>query len=289
MECSFCGSELIDIVFVGEVHKVDHTFGPFDLARCRHCGSLCTLNAPTPARLASFYRDYHLHRPNWYNAASANGALDAQYSFYARYTANALASSNDEWVDIGSGHGEVANLLSDYRPSSRGAAVDIGERSAGLSSKVEYYPRDLNAEGWATQLGRQFDMVFSVAVWEHVRSPLSFATECLSLVRSGGTLLLIAPDYGSVAATLLGRRWPYFEPGEHLSIPSRLGAVDCLKLAAGSLGHSDARVRSRSLWVGYSASYLFSVLGMRAIANMIPPKIAVPLPTGILVATVDLA
>ena len=289
MECSFCGSESIDIVFVGEVHKVDHSFGPFDLTRCRHCGSLCTSNAPTPARLASFYRDYHLHRPDWYNAASVNGALDAQYAFYARYVANAFASPNDEWVDIGSGHGEVANLLSDYRPSSSGAAVDIGERPAELSPKVDYYPCDLNAEGWARQLGRQFDVVFSVAVWEHVRSPLSFATECLSLVRSGGTLLLVAPDYGSVAAKLLGRRWPYFEPGEHLSIPSRRGATDCLKLAAGALGHSDIRVRSRSLWVGYSASYLFSVLGMRAIANMIPPKIAVPLPTGILVATVDLA
>ena len=287
MECSFCGSERLDITHVGQMHKVDPSFGPFDMARCRQCGSLSTVNPPSRERLATFYRDYHLHRPHWYNAASANGALDAQYASYALRIANALARPDADWVDVGSGHGEVANLLAQYRPASRGTAIDIGDRSESLLAGIANEARDLNAEGWGTGFGRQFDIVFSVAVWEHVLSPTAFAAECLSLVRPGGTLLLITPDYGSAAAKALGQRWPYFEPGEHISIPTKSGADACLRGAAKKLDLSNVSVRSSSLWVAYSVSYLFSVLGLRSVASVLPPRLAAPVPTGILIATAN--
>ena len=43
---------------------------------------------------------------------------------------------------------------------------------------------------------------------------------------------MICPDYGSFARRALGRAWAYFEPGEHLSIPTREGALACVRRAA---------------------------------------------------------
>ena len=47
---------------------------------------------------------------------------------------------------------------------------------------------------------------------------------------------MICPDYGSFARRALGRAWAYFEPGEHLSIPTREGALACVRRAATELG-----------------------------------------------------
>ena len=137
-------------------------------------------------------------------------------------------------------------------------------------------------------MGRQFDLVFSVAVWEHVLAPVDFARECLSLVAPSGSLVLIAPDNGSLAARVLGRRWPYFEPGEHIFIPTRRGARDCLSRAADALGlrGNAVEIVVRPLLVGYSLRYLTKVLRLERLSSLIPPSVAAPLPTGILLARV---
>lgn len=185
MKCQYCASHLTHVVHHNERHKVDKSFGPFDLFECRSCGSLGTAEPPSPERLAQFYRGYDEFRPQWYNAAAAEGALAAQYNFYARFLAR-YVSARQSWVDIGAGHGEVANLLSQIRAHAPGQAIDIGDRPPALASEVGYDSIDLNAPDWVTAVGRQFDCVFSVAVWEHVLSPADFAREALSLVAPGG-------------------------------------------------------------------------------------------------------
>lgn len=288
MKCQYCASHLTHVVHHNERHKVDKSFGPFDLFECRSCGSLGTAEPPSPERLAQFYRGYDEFRPQWYNAAAAEGALAAQYNFYARFLAR-YVSARQSWVDIGAGHGEVANLLSQIRAHAPGQAIDIGDRPPALASEVGYDSIDLNAPDWVTAVGRQFDCVFSVAVWEHVLSPADFAREALSLVAPGGRLTLICPDYGSLARRALNRSWPYFEPGEHISIPTRAGAKACLEKACANLGLHDARIRAAPLNVGYSLRYLFNVLRLRPLAALIPPGLSTPLPTGILAATVERA
>jgi hypothetical protein len=143
----------------------------------------------------------------------------------------------------------------------------------------------MNARDWVGAVGgAKFDYVFSVAVWEHVLDPYVFASECLSLVGDGGTLVMICPDYGSLARRLFGRRWPYFEPGEHLSIPTQIGATACIKRAAYERGYGRAEIRvsTSSLWVGYSIKYLLNVLGLDVAARFVPSALSAPLPTGIL-------
>lgn len=241
-----------------------------------------TENPPTAERLNEFYRRYDEFRPAWYRSGAASGALAAQYKFYADYVSRSIKGS---WADVGAGHGEVANILATQNPI--GCAIDIGTRPDSLSPSLAYKSIDMNEPGWGRQVGRQFDSVFSVAVWEHVLAPEVFARECLSLLAPSGCLTLVCPDYGSAARKMLGQNWPYFEPGEHISIPSREGARRCLCRAMEELGIAGA-VNVARLNVGYSLKYLFNVLRMRPIAAFIPAGLAAPLPTGILSARVEL-
>ena len=281
--CCFCGSEQVRSAFHDAYHKVDKSFGPFTLFTCRQCGSLGTANAPSVARLAEFYQHYDQSRPEWYRSASASGALSPQYSFYARLVSDAMQVTSS-WLDVGCGHGEVANAVVQSHPN--GMAIDIQERPESLASEVCYAPVDLNRSGWAGGLEDRFDHVFSIAVWEHVLSPSDFAKQCLSLVAPGGTLSLITPDYCSAARRILRRFWPYFQPGEHISIPSSLGAKVCITTAADELGINISAAKVEPLRVRYSIRYLFDVMRLSRISSVVPPSLATPVPTGILLATV---
>lgn len=289
IQCSMCTSSNVRINYRNVFHKVDKSFGPFDLFLCGECGSMGTANPPSAERLAKFYQHYDEHRPVWYNAGAASEALAAQYRFYAKFLSGHMPEQSKTWVDIGAGHGEVAQILKALRPETRGILLDIGERPPGLAESLEHKAIDLNQRGWLAAVGRKFDFVYSVAVWEHVVSPIEFAEEALSLVAPGGKLILITPDNGSLARRVLGTRWPYFEPGEHLTIASRSGADACIRISAGNIGLpiSQLKIQSIPLHVQYSISYLFRVLRLDAIAKFVPVLWSAPLPTGILCTIVE--
>lgn len=282
VECSFCRSPKLDTRYTDVRHKIDAAFGPFDLYECGTCGSMGTRNPPTPDRLAEFYRKYEEFRPDWYLAASKSGALSAQYKFYADFVSRQFAGHS--WVDVGAGHGEISSILA--RKHADGVAVDIGPRPKSLDESVHYMSVDMNEENWHRQINRVFDTVFSVAVWEHVIQPGQFARECLQLVGRKGRLIIICPDYGSFARKVLNRSWPYFEPGEHISVPSKIGARHCIQREAAILG-LDVNIEVKNLNVGYSIQYLLQVLRLRSMAKLFPPEIAAPMPTGVLTAIVS--
>ena len=288
--CPYCGSGALVVAYRAVSHKVDRAFGPFDLFMCGECGSLGTANPPNRARLADFYGRYAGHRPKWYNAAAADNSLSAQYRFYADFVGRHLPRPDAVWADIGAGHGEVASRLAKAFSSSTGYAIDIGGRPPALSQQIQYISADLNDKKWSMAIEERFDLVYAVAVVEHVLTPLDFVAECLSLLRPNGRLVLIAPDNGSLASKLLGVRWPYFEPGEHLSVPTRRGAVACLNRAAEQAGIAGlTEISAHPLWVGYSLRYLAEVLRARPLARIIPPQVALPLPTGILATVLQRA
>ena len=102
---------------------------------------------------------------------------------------------------------------------------------------------------------------------------------------------MVTPDFGAVAARLLKKNWPYYQPGEHLSVPTLVGADMCVRRAGHEIGYSDRQfeVRSRPIWVGYSVSYLLQVLRLKPLARLMPVALTAPLPTGVLSTTVKIA
>jgi SAM-dependent methyltransferase len=212
----------------------------------------------------------------------------AWYERAARRAARAAALKRNDtfnWLDIGAGAGEIGEMINRAFPGARGTSVDWHNRPAALAAGVRHswVACDLNAKGFAAAIGEQADLVIAISVWEHVRQPLQFARELLALVKPGGTLYLVCPDYGSAASRLLKRGWPFWIPGEHLNVPTQRGARLCIERAA-SKNEIRGTTFVRSVAVPYPLAYVYSYLGMPKLARWLRLIPAVPLPVGALEA-----
>jgi 2-polyprenyl-3-methyl-5-hydroxy-6-metoxy-1,4-benzoquinol methylase len=291
LNCPYCGSVQATVRFVDQFHPVDRCFGPFSFAQCDECGSGFTVNPPSRERLAEFYRNYELRRLEWFKKGREYDGRNAQYDFYARTIARAASKEVKSWIDIGAGAGEVANALSRQWPSARGLAVDIPARPNSLDREVSYRQADINARAWTDGFGK-FDLLYSIAVVEHVADPYALTKAVLSLAAPGATVVVIGPNFRSMASRLLGRRWPLFLPGEHLTMPSLRGMTLCVQRAAKELAIEDRLldVAVSPLHIRYSVRYTLSVVGMMSgLLKFIPPKVSFPTPAGALCAIVKLA
>lgn len=74
-----------------------------------------------------------------------------------------------------------------------------------------------------------FDVVTSWDVIEHLEDPLGALTRLRELLKPGGCLFLSTPDAGSGMAKLLGSRWYYLDPIQHLNLFSFKNLSLCLQ------------------------------------------------------------
>ena len=81
--------------------------------------------------------------------------------------------------------------------------ADYARRTYGLDVRDGILDRGMFPNG-------SFDMVTLWDVIEHVPQPHEVLTLAFDLLKPGGVLLVNFPDVGSVAARLLGRRWPFW-------------------------------------------------------------------------------
>jgi SAM-dependent methyltransferase len=130
-------------------------------------------------------------------------------------------------ADIVAGEGFLAASILNRSSCSveKLTCVDYHELPSGKENlldggKLEWLQRDLSMD-WG--LGNSFDRIFCIAVLEHVIDPSKLVKSLVASVKSGGKIHLLAPAADSFFSALLGDKWPYHIPGEHLSIPSLEG------------------------------------------------------------------
>jgi SAM-dependent methyltransferase len=69
--------------------------------------------------------------------------------------------------------------------------------------------------------GDPFDCAACIHVIEHVYHPVAFLGEIHRRLRPGGWLVVATPDAGSLWRRLLGKRWPFYKPPEHVTFFDR--------------------------------------------------------------------
>jgi SAM-dependent methyltransferase len=110
-----------------------------------------------------------------------------------------------------------------------------------------------------------FDAIVMWDVVEHLWDPKAVLRRLVRHLRPGGGLLLSTPDIGAATARLLGRRWAFMTPPEHLGFFNQQSLRFLLE---GELGLEITRSTARGKW----ANVGFLVYKLRRVFPDIIPR-----------------
>jgi SAM-dependent methyltransferase len=180
---------------------------------CRACGSGRTFPLVGPEELASFY-------PEVYGAyAQPNSAATALFRWHyhwllRRRPFSALGErAPGRLLDVGAGRGDLGIVL-----AARGWDVTGLEPSAQACE--EGRRRGLTmAQGTlgTAELSGPFDVVVFQHALEHVAEPREDLARAFELLRPGGLLLVVLPNFGSGQARRFGSAWFHLDLPRHRS------------------------------------------------------------------------
>jgi len=294
--CCFCQSTRLKLTFKNEFHKFKKDHGPINFYRCLDCQSGFTYPLPDKSALSSLYasfaggmipetRDIRNNNPlhKWYNQCVDRATDNSKCKL-----------SKDEifnWIDIGAGGGEVAKIMAERYPNSKGVAIDYHSKPDLLSGlkNVAWVQCDLNEKEFYRQFPRNhFQVALCITVLEHVLFPYEFIGNILKLLASDGSLYLTVPDIGSVAAKSMHRFWPYYIFGEHLHIPSKTGMRVLLKRHQAE----NALSKKKMLIVApvvlpYPITYYLDHFRMKYLSRLFSAENTIPVNTGIMEAIIQ--
>ena len=287
--CPYCTSNKLTLRFQGMVHPFKKDHGPFDIYRCRDCRSLTTYPMPTAQQQSELYNSF---RNGFIPALSE---LRQQHSLTVWYDQcinrgvkqlKSVPSKNTEftWIDVGAGSGELAIRMMEKYPASKGYAIDFHESPKEFNEEgnLKWVQADLNEPDFAEKLHPiQPDLILSITVLEHIIQPEIFLKNLLQMIKEKGSIYLTVPCTNSFASEVLGKKWPYLIPGEHLTIPSKKGMKSLLQRIT-NRNSNDLFVKETIL--PYTAGYYLDFLKLGFLKRIIPAKWPVRVRTGILEA-----
>jgi hypothetical protein len=284
--CPYCAMAALRRTHTGLYHGLSRRHGPFDFYECANCGSGTTYPLPSAESLNALYQTYTNGLPAENRAAMGTDDGEIWHATCVSRIATlghltAPLKSRFSWIEAGAGAGEMARRMASAFPKSSGLAVDRHARPADLPPNIAWLQIDLNQPDFHEKIGRKADVVYATAVWEHVSQPDAFAHSMVELLNTGGLLYLVCPNYASWARKVLNTKWPYFTPGEHLSMPSPRGAEICLRRSFAAAKLTPAHVAARPMLLTYSLFYAANRLGL-PFARLIPRALRIPMPAGAL-------
>lgn len=289
--CCFCGGSRFYLKYKEQPHPVVKQIGLFDMYECCECRSLITLPIPCNNKIRILYESFQHGMQEQVQRFRQESPLDAVYrqslkralKYWGRLVNH---DTKFTWVDVGAGNGVLSELLLSQFPNSTGVAIDFHGRPVHLEKyqSLEWVKIDLNRSNVGSALkGRQFDLVISLAVLEHVQDPYEFVKVLISLIAKKGLLYMACPANDSLASRVMQKKWPYLIPGEHLNIPTRKGMHLLMKRALHHHCSSNMEgVFVKSVLVPYPLRYFLNYYNLNILAKLTPPSFLFKMPSGAL-------
>ena len=235
--------------------------GRWAMRACSRCRIAWLTRKPPKSDFAKLYRNYFTHsmegpgpvpgpiREKIKNAALARllgrppGAAPRIVriagilaTLIPRYRELLLASiqwlagmENGTLLDVGCGDGTFLKRMRDLGWSVRGIDPD---RQAVQRAR-ENFALDVVAARLEEHRFRDdfFDAVVVSHVIEHVHDPVSLLTECRRILKPGGKIVLLTPNYVGLQRRWLGRSWIGLDCPRHLFLFSRRSLGRCSEIA----------------------------------------------------------
>lgn len=244
--CPVCGDNRETLVYSDLCDRVFHCApGKWNLYECNVCGTAYLNPRPTPSTIGLAYREYCTHSPiagidyakasPWrrFRIAQRNAYLNANYGYrlkpevwqplflsaarrrrFDSFTGYLhFPGSGAHLLDIGCGNG---SFLSQMRALGwEVAGVEPDPQSAAHARAAGLDVRDglLQQHSWPDN---HFDAVTMNHVIEHLHDPVDTLRRSWRLLKPGGLVRVITPNFGSWGRLYYGSDWVPLDPPRHL-------------------------------------------------------------------------
>ncbi|HMJ16338.1 MAG TPA: class I SAM-dependent methyltransferase [Polyangiaceae bacterium] len=131
-----------------------------------------------------------------------------------------FAPKQPRLLDVGAAYGLFLKAARDLGWSAEG--VEIAPDCAAEAARISGAPV-LAGDFLSVKLRPGFDVIVMLDVIEHMRDPLACVQRAYELLAPGGHLVIETGDHASPWARLLGERWYFLDPPQHLFYFSRRG------------------------------------------------------------------
>jgi SAM-dependent methyltransferase len=153
----------------------------------------------------------------YFDETNADAARE-KLAFVTRY-----AKPHGRLLDVGASFG---HFLAEARTGFEASGVEVSPSAVAWARKT--FDVDIEV-GSIYELGRgRYDAITCWDVIEHLEDPAGAIDQLRAHLNDGGRLFLSTPDAASFAARLLGSRWYYLDPVQHLNLFSRTNLLRML-------------------------------------------------------------
>ncbi len=116
------------------------------------------------------------------------------------------------WLDVGCANGVFVQSAANAGMAAEG--IELSQEAVALARQRGIRATCATIEGFGD--AGSFDTLTAFDVIEHVIDQPRFLAEARRLLQPDGTLVLTLPDHGSLIRRLMGPRWYFYIPEEHL-------------------------------------------------------------------------
>lgn len=249
--------------------------GPIDLFECSSCHALTTYPMPDAQTLNRVYSSLDTGYPDHKSTAKLDSL---QYVWYEDlldiFSVHDLQDENI--ADIGAGEGFlVASLSKRVGPNCSIHCYDLHDPPPIIKDiqkhcdRLHWIKTDATCLGHTLSVQTKFDRIFLISVIEHVENPRELIIRLTSMLTDNGRLHLVGP-YLNFVAKIMGKRWPYIIPAEHLTIPS----IQSLTLMSQDIG---LKADIEPIRITYSFKYVLGALSNISLPSRLDFTIRLPL------------
>ncbi len=234
--CYLCGKEGI-IKYSNLSDRMFGVPGLWNFRQCQdeNCGLLWLDPMPTEKGMLNTYPKYYTHglkRPSTFRVKIMDSikyilGVDSMVKRVAKL--RLPNKSAHSVLDVGCGSGALLDYLKQKGWSVAGTEID----AAAIKIAKDQYGLDIkNGELIKLHLpGNAYDLIIMHHVLEHVHDPISFLAECYRLLKPGGDLIIVTPNYDSWASHFFAKEWFCLEPPRHLYLFSPNNLLKCVNKA----------------------------------------------------------
>ncbi|MBR1257955.1 class I SAM-dependent methyltransferase [Bradyrhizobium sp. AUGA SZCCT0240] len=183
------------------------------LFRCGGCGYLEVAPVPSQAALDEIYGRQYFEKTKYRN----DDAQELEQDRRAKLLLKAGIRPGSKVLDFGCATGEfIARIKKGHEAYGCDVSPDAIARSKALHPELETRLFVLTpGKSFPNNLPKM-DAIVAWDVIEHLGDPLAVVQLLSAQLRPGGILAISTPDAGALIARLMGSRWAFMTPPEHL-------------------------------------------------------------------------